>query len=156
MNQPRERGGNPGSAQQSWLTEQDLSEIFEKGNPERLVSKAAKLGEKLVEGKLTTSQIRNVFGQVRQIEMRWRQEPKEAYRQAVLLKPKLAYYSKRHEPLEPLAKILSQALDLMIRGKDEEERHRRFLHFVEFFEAVLAYQNMAAERADRLTAQRDE
>jgi len=139
MNQPRERGGNPGPAQQSMLTKQELSEIFEKGNPELLVSKADALGRELVQRKLTTSQIRNVFGQVRQIEMRWRQEPKESYRQAVLLKPKLAYYSKRHEPLEPLAEILSQALDLMSQGKDEEERYHRFLRFVEFFEAVLAY-----------------
>lgn len=139
MNLPRERGGNPGSSQQVRLTKQELSEIFEKGNPELLVNKADALGRELVEKNLTTSQIRNVFGQVRQIEMRWRQEPAESYRQAVLLKPKLAYYSKRHQPLEPLAEVLSQALDLMSQGEDAEERHRRFQRFVEFFEAVLAY-----------------
>ncbi len=139
MNQQRERDRNRGPVQQSALTKQELSEIFEEGNVELLVRKAEELGLDLVRQKLTTSQIRNVFGQVRQIEMRWRQEPKESYRQAVLLKPKLAYYSKRHEPLAPLAEVLTQALDLMSQGKDEGERYRRFLRFVEFFEAVLAY-----------------
>lgn len=143
MNQARERGGHPGAVQGTGqtpgLTKEDLVEIFERGNPEKLVNRAEMLGKDLVGKGLTTSQIRNVFGQVRQIEMRWRQEPKESYRQAVLLKPKLAYFSKRHAPLEPLAHVLSQALDIMSQGKDEEERHQRFQHFVEFFEAVLAY-----------------
>lgn len=131
--------GNPRTAQHSPLTQQDLSAIFKAGDPQRLVEKAEELGKTLAERRLTTSQIRNVFGQVRQIEMQWRQEPGESFRQAVLLKPKLAYFAKRHPPMEPLANVLSQALDIMGQASNEEERHRCFLRFVEFFEAVLAY-----------------
>lgn len=130
--------GSPGTAQHSPLTQQDLSAIFKAGDPQRLVEKAEELGKTLAERKLTTSQIRNIFGQVRQIEMQWHQDSGESFRQAILLKPKLAYFAKRHAPMEPLANVLSQALDIMGQAS-KEERRPCFLRFVEFFEAVLAY-----------------
>ncbi|MGQ9518145.1 MAG: type III-A CRISPR-associated protein Csm2, partial [Anaerolineae bacterium] len=69
----------------------------------------------------------------------WQQNPTASFLQSFLLQPKLAYCATRHPPMEPLADVLSQALDIMGQTSNEEERHLRFLRFVEFFEAVLAY-----------------
>lgn len=91
-------------------------------------------------GKLTTAQIRNVFSTVRQIEMSWGlratdAEKREAARQLVLLKPKLVYQAERQrgKGVRQLAEVLTPAIDLV--GEDRQ----RFKHFVDFFEAILAY-----------------
>lgn len=93
---------------------------------------------------LTTAQIRNVFGTVRQIEMSWgpqasAAERKQAVRQLLLLKPKLAYQAKRQrgKGVEDLSNVLIPAIDLV--GEDRE----RFQNFVDFFEAILAYHTAA-------------
>jgi hypothetical protein len=48
-----------------------IQQIIGEGNYEALVSFAEGLGKKLVEEKLTTSQIRNVFGEVKRLQMRF-------------------------------------------------------------------------------------
>lgn len=117
-----------------------IKSIIVDGNVSELVTTADQLGEKLAGEGLSTSQMRNVFGRVRQIEMNWNQNPDGSYRQAILLKPKLAYFAKRDAKMGPLERVLAPALDLVQEaGQDQEERHRRFLRFTEFFEAILAY-----------------
>jgi CRISPR-associated protein Csm2 len=117
----------------------DFQAIIVEGDPQPLVEWAEIVGQELADIRLTTSQIRNVFGGVRQIEMNWDQNPQEAYRQAILLKPKMAYFAKRERGMDHLERALAPALDLVAQVKSPQERKDRFVRFVEFFEAVLAY-----------------
>jgi len=52
-----------------------LRPIIVEGNSKELVKQAKTIGERLATNGLTTSQIRNVFGAVRQIEMRGYDDP---------------------------------------------------------------------------------
>ena len=142
------QGGNPPSAPPP-LSDKDLRAIIVDGDPEALVNAAKQIGRTLYEKNLPTSQIRNFFGAVREIEMNWpvgsesqregdAQREKEARRKLLLLKPKLAYYVGKEKgsskaALDHLEKVLSPAIDL---AKDDRTR---FANFVEFFEAILAY-----------------
>jgi len=115
-----------------------------------LVSEATRLGESLYKMRFSTSQIRNIFGVVRSIEQRVDSDKLNedeansakkplsdaAYRDLVLLKPKLAYQYGRATN-KPAMGMLQDTLNLAI---DYVERDReRFKRFVEFFEAILAY-----------------
>ncbi|HFD40284.1 MAG TPA: type III-A CRISPR-associated protein Csm2 [Anaerolineae bacterium] len=117
-----------------------------------LVEWAEKLGYVLKALQLSTSQIRNIFGTVRQIEMDWEgqalaeEEREDAVRQAAkrlgLLRPKLAYQAGRQqgkgkEGVQALADVLTPAISLV--GQDPN----RFQNFVSFFEAILAYHTAA-------------
>ncbi|RMG91705.1 MAG: type III-A CRISPR-associated protein Csm2 [Chloroflexi bacterium] len=120
-------------------SQQDLQRIIQEGDADLLVKVALELGKGLAR-QLTTSQIRNIFGTVRQIEMSWspqadEEEQKWAARQLMLLKPKLAYQAKRERGrgVTMLAEVLTPAIDMV--GNDRE----KFQNFVDFFEAILAY-----------------
>ena len=131
----RQRGG---SARLS-VSERDIAAIID-GDVEKLVVEAEKLGASLKDQKLTTNQIRNIFGTVRRIEMNWpenasEEQARRAHRDLLLLKPKMAYQAKRERGrgMQMLTDVLSEAIDLV--GKDWQ----KFQHFVDFFEAILAY-----------------
>ena len=130
------------------LSPQDYQKIIVEGNAKLLTSKAETIGQRLARKlHLSTSQIRNIFGTVRQIEMNWGQHATEeqqrnAARQLILLKPKLAYQAQRErgkgaKGVAELANILIPAIDLV--GEDRN----RFQNFVDFFEAILAYHTAA-------------
>jgi CRISPR-associated protein Csm2 len=81
---------------------------------------------------------------VRRIEMTWPEEPQDeteeqeaeqARRELLLLKPKMAYQAKRERGrgVQTLVNVLTEAIDLV------EGDRQRFQHFVDFFEATLAY-----------------
>ncbi len=125
------------------LSSQDYQKIIVEGDAKALVDHAEAIGTGLA-GRLTTSQIRNIFGTVRQIEMSWtpratEQERKYAARQLILLKPKLAYQARRERGrgVQQLADVLIPAIDLVGEGRE------RFQNFVNFFEAILAYHTAA-------------
>jgi CRISPR-associated protein Csm2 len=116
--------------------------ITDPDSTQTLVEWAEKLGTILKSLQLTTSQIRNIFGTVRQIEMGWTRkdtedERRDALRRLLLLKPRLAYQSKRAEAVEELEKVLSAAIDNVSSSRENFQR------FVDFFEAVLAYHTAA-------------
>lgn len=116
-----------------------IQRIIADGDPEALVQWADKIGQAIAR-QVTTSQIRNVFGTARQIQLRWDNDPEGAYRDAVLLRPKLSYFAKREgRAMEDLRKILTPALEIMSEAKDAGERQKRFNRFVDFFEAIVAY-----------------
>ena len=134
---------NPGGSGHRSTSDQDITAIIN-GDADRLVREAEKLGAALQAQKLTTNQIRNIFGTVRRIEMNWPEIPKDeadrqrvirAQRDLVLLKPKMAYQAKRERgrAVQMLTDVLSTAIDQV--GKDRT----KFQHFVDFFEAILAY-----------------
>jgi len=134
----RSRVSDRGTPRSS-IVRDDLTKIIDDGDTALLVQRAEEIGKSLAR-QLTTSQIRNIFGTVRQIEMSWSPQATEreqqwAARQFMLLKPKLAYQAKRERGrgVEQLAEVLIPAIDMV--GGDRE----RFQRFVDFFEAILAY-----------------
>jgi CRISPR-associated protein Csm2 len=125
------------------LSAEDIRQIIVQGDSKLLVAKAEEIGQ-VLSRQLTTSQIRNLFGTVRQIQMMWiprasEAERRQAARQLLLLKPKLAYQARRErgKGVEILKDVLSPAIELV--GDDRE----RFQNFVDFFEAILAYHTAA-------------
>ncbi len=121
-------------------SKQDIDEIIA-GDTEKLVEMARDIGEYLATGskkeRLSTSQIRNVFGEVKRLQMKGFSE--HTAHELILLKPKLAYQKGRFvrdgsaEKVAYLADTLTMAIDA-IQGNAQ-----RFEHFVDFFEAILAY-----------------
>ncbi len=129
---------------------QQVKKIVNSDDPQLLVEQARAIGKQAAEAKLTTNQIRNVYGPVRQIELTWpevgdtsgekeQQRASAAYRQVVLLKPKMGYLAARDPKLADLELILGAGIDEIALATSEKERHVRFKRFVEFFEAILAY-----------------
>lgn len=85
---------------------------------------------------MTTSQIRNFFGEVKRIQMKGILKEKSAF---YLLKPKLAYLAKRAEKnkTENFKEIMSIAHDAVL--SDETKIEHTFKNYVDFLEAILAY-----------------
>ena len=120
----------------------NLQKIIVDGDAEELVRQADALGERLAKP-LKTSQIRNIFGAVRRIEMNWPEnasdeQARRAHRELLMLKPKMAYQAKRESErkgrgVEMLRQVLDPAIGMV------ERKHDRFQNFVDFFEAILAY-----------------
>jgi CRISPR-associated protein Csm2 len=128
------RGGSPFVPP----TEAEIKQVIADGDPELLVKIADRVGQELAYQRLTTSQIRNVFGTARQIQMRWPTDESRAYREAVLLRPKLAYFAEREKHgMETLQQVLEPALKLI--SEDGKPSQKRYGHFVDLFEAIVAY-----------------
>ncbi len=111
-----------------------LARIIVEGDAEALVKRAEELGRGLAQP-LSTSQIRSLFTEVRQIEAQWRHSPERASRRLTLLKPKMAYRARKEtgQGVQALVDVLTPCVDL-VQGDAA-----RFTRFVEFFEAILAY-----------------
>lgn len=134
------------------ISEQEREAIIVGDDVEKLVEAAQKIGEKLARNRLTTSQIRGIFGTVRRIEMDWvmpslQQQRAEAVRRAqrefALLQPRLAYQAKRERggAVQALSDELTPAIKLVMGAKNTnpDTFYQRFRNFVDFFEAILAY-----------------
>ena len=108
---------------------------------EVLVRYSEQLAVQLIRDGLGTSQIRNIFSEVRTIESMWRSEGEQvaAMRRLVLLKPKMAYQAAREPKVKNLVLNLDQAISFIEKAKDPQEQESRFMKFVELFEAILAY-----------------
>jgi len=124
-----------GGQTQSQHSDERIRRVIREGDYAALVSYADELGKKLMEQGLTTSQIRTVFGEVKQLQMRF--QPNRLR----MLKPKLAYMAARaardrQEGGRILQQVLSAAVDEVFAGGKPEENFRRL---ADFFEAVLAY-----------------
>lgn len=136
----------------------NLSAIINDSNgTQKLVQCADSFGKNLARAGLTTSQIRALFGEVRQIESQWKmglqhmqdseqntvgeEQVRQAKRRLILLKPKLAYRARKKEPngkgpLTDLVKVLDKALDIV---QESDDPNKSFFNFVAYFEAILAY-----------------
>ena len=131
--QRRNRGSQHGDNRAPTRVTLDKRVITEGGKI--LVETADTLGRRLNEiqpdrEKLSTSQIRNIYGAVKKMQMKGGLDPHKL----LMLKPKLAYAAKRHgKGVNMLKEILTRAIDLV--GDDPANFNR----FVDFFEAILAY-----------------
>lgn len=122
------------------MSNEDVEAIIVQGDTRMLVTQAEKLGRNFKDAGLTTSQIRNIFGTVRQIEMLWPldaqkddEETQTAMRELLLLKPRLAYQARRTRQVEGLRDVLILAIDAVGYNR------LHFQRFADFFEAILAY-----------------
>jgi CRISPR-associated protein Csm2 len=125
-------------------SETELTAIISDENAaEKLVTWADTIGNQLKGQGLTTSQIRAIFGEVRQIEAIWGigNQRARAVRRLILLKPKMAYRARRErgKAVQALVSILEPALGEVVKEKDQNKQNKNFRRFVEFFEAILAY-----------------
>jgi len=117
------------------LPDRDKIRQIIEGDTKALVREAEELGTQLKNSDLTTSQIRNVFGSVKKMEMRGFKE-----KELLLLKPNLAYAASRpgsKRGTKDLRKVLSTAIDFV--GNND----MFFENFCNFFEAILAYHRAA-------------
>jgi CRISPR-associated protein Csm2 len=115
---------------------------------EQLVTFAQTTAEQLVKNQLTRGQVRNIFTEVRKIEALWDAESVEepnkrdynkALRRLVMLKPKMDYQASRIPQVELLKKVLSDAIDEVVKGGTNKDKDERFKRFMNLFEAILAY-----------------
>lgn len=101
------------------------------GNMEKLVENAKKFGKHLEENKLTTSQIRKIFSDIKKLKSYEKNKS-----ELILLRPKLAYIAGRHGRRAKGVKDLQEVIDACVKQiKDDSS----FKNFQSFFEAILAY-----------------
>lgn len=96
-------------------------------------------GEHLNSGvnKLSTSQIRNVFGEIKRIELRGFKSDITSF---FLLKPKMAYAASRQSKgakINDFKLVFDKAFDAL--DPNSSDADKQFRNFVDFFEAILAY-----------------
>ncbi len=124
------------------ITAEDVIKIItESDSVDTLIDRADNLGSGLRALGLGSTQVRNVFSTVRQIEMNWKPDKatdEMSLRKLKLLKPKLVYQTKRNRRMKSLADVLSLAI-----GHVKDRNH--FTRFMDFFEAIVAY-HVAAEQ----------
>jgi CRISPR-associated protein Csm2 len=111
------------------------------GIKKEAIDYAEKFGEWLHKNGLTTTQIRNIYGEVKRIQMAGKSYFSES--DVLLLRPKLAYAKARasgkKDAIAALAEVLSAGINaIFVKGK-EAEQYERFDNFAAFFEAVIAY-----------------
>jgi CRISPR-associated protein Csm2 len=97
-------------------------------------------GEDERRSKLTTSQIRKVFGEVRRLWMEAQKGWTDVLTRKVhLLIPKLEYAARKEVAVKALRAVLVPSIREVLEGGNHDEIRKRFERFVEFFEAILAY-----------------
>lgn len=94
-------------------------------------------GRELAYDRFSNSQIRNIFGEVKRMEMKGYEETR-----LLLLKPKLAYAAKRQsgkyaeKAAKHLKDLLAEGIDAVVNSPKPETS---FENFANIFEAILAY-----------------
>lgn len=103
-----------------------------------MINFAYNYSKEMVFNGLTTSQIRNFFSEVVRISQ---SDILKNKTEILMLKPKLAYASKRADKLgtKIFKLILTKALDIVINAPNDDEYKKRFKNFHALFEALLAY-----------------
>jgi CRISPR type III-A-associated protein Csm2 len=120
------------------LSADEARRIIGTGDVTLLIERADELAKQLKQRDLTLTQVRNIFTEVRRIELLAATLPEsQVLRQLRLLKPKLAYLASRQgregRAGQALEQILVPAIDAVQRVEPD------FRHFVDFCEAFVAY-----------------
>lgn len=104
-------------------------------------------GEHLKASNFTTSQIRNVFGEIKRIQMGGFENGRTDF---LLLKPKMAYAARRAQDKDrstganDFEKVMKLAHEAVKTRTDKDTE--RFRNFCDFIEAILAYHKAAGGR----------
>lgn len=100
------------------------------------INYAEEFGRFLVDKGMTSSQIRNIYGEIKRIQLKGFESDKTAF---LLLKPKMEYAAKRaNKPATYKFKDVMKLAHDAVRT-DEKGDEKRFQNFCDFIEAVLAY-----------------
>ena len=110
--------------------------ICEDDTAAELVKFADNKADRLVRDNLTTSQLRNIFGEFRKIEAFWEMDPTASQRRLRLLQPKLAYQQKREPKTEHFCAIMTEAIEQVFNSKDIDKGYRNCMNLME---AIVAY-----------------
>ncbi|MCS6968716.1 MAG: type III-A CRISPR-associated protein Csm2 [Cytophagales bacterium] len=105
---------------------------------------ARNFAKHLLEGdnrkKLTTSQLRRFFGQLKRLQaMGYDHEDKQ---HLLMLKPQLAYAAGRADKdakIRDFARVLERMITEVEKATSEEDAKKRFQNFVNLTEAIVAY-----------------
>ena len=110
----------------------ELEPFIHKNDYDAMVKYAEQLAKGMQSAKLSSSQLRNIFGMVKQIQT---EEFNEAnVLKLKMLRPKLAYAAaKKEDQLKGLADVLDAAIQLV------GSYPKAFQRFADFFEAIVAY-----------------
>jgi len=128
---------------QNYLAEKEAQNIKNwllTGIDDTAIEFCDKFGKKIVEGKLTTSQIRIIFGELRRIEMRIKDKkilPQNEKTTLLMLRPKLAYAVKRHnnEGIKEFNAFFKIAYDTIVKNNN----FTTFNNLMLLFEGILAF-----------------
>ncbi len=135
QSQPSTSESISGKTQKEW--NQEIEKWIKNGINKDTITYADGMGKKLKGDGLTTSQIRNVFGEMRKIQMNGFEKEKANF---LLLRPKLAYAAKRQN-----AKGMDAFYDLFCKAYEAVDSDdminapRQFDQLLQVMEAVLAY-----------------
>lgn len=111
--------------------------ILEDENAEELVKFSNEKAKIMADEGLTTSQLRNIFGEFRKIEAFWDKDKETSKRRLQLLQPKLAYQQKREEKTARFCAIMTEAVkDIFTQGADVDKGFRNCMNLME---AIVAY-----------------
>ena len=91
-----------------------------------------KFGKHIKNNGLSTSQIRNVYGELKRIQLKGFKKEKTSF---LLLKPKMAYAAKRakNSGATDFKKVFDKAFDLIDNSSE------KYKNFMDIMEAILAY-----------------
>ena len=111
------------------------------GMDREAISFSEEFGKYLAELKYTTSQIRNVFGELRRIQMKGIESQVSSFH---LLKPKIAYTTRKDKSTSDTqveaSKKFKELFDEAHNAVDLDNQPRKhFDHFMNLMESVLAY-----------------
>lgn len=112
-------------------------EWIKEGANQKMIEFTKELGHFLKEHRISSSQLRNIYGEITRIKLKGIQNETPAF---WLLKPKIAYNAARidrkneKDAFNELVKVLNQAIDSV-----DVQNAKTFDHFQKFFEAILAY-----------------
>ena len=110
------------------------------GSDAEMIAFSEQVGKFLAEGgpekQLSTSQIRNIFGEIKRIQLKGLNDP-AALASFMLLKPKVAYAEgrKHNQGIFVFRKYFDEAWAVVLEGN----REKRFNNFCNLLEAILAY-----------------
>ncbi|MCD6532325.1 type III-A CRISPR-associated protein Csm2 [bacterium] len=119
-----------------FLQPQEVQGILN-GDAQLLVNKAKQVGQQLVQGGVSSSQMRNIFGTVKKLQMQATvgQFDQNVQYELKLLIPKI-YYAAKRAGKRQLNDFRDDIEKLINNINNSEEK---FLRFCDYIEAVLAY-----------------
>jgi CRISPR-associated protein Csm2 len=121
------------------ISADDTRNWVKNGPSNVLMKKVENTGQNVKDKGLTTSQIRNIFTKVKEIETKGINKMKADF---IMLKPLTAYACKRagKEGFNIMKdNFINPAIDQVIQDEDEAVIEKRFNNFAKLFEAILAY-----------------
>jgi len=128
-----------GGASDSKITKKEISRALT-GDSKTMIDIAMKIAKLLSKVDVSKTQVRNVFGSLKSIQMSGFNMDK-----FVLLKPRMHYITSRNKKLDPLGRVVSYSVDIISDSENKEDLFERFCYF---FEAILAYHRALQKEID--------